>query len=158
MKTFILGLLSVLFLTVARAQPKIGTLAPEIALKDREGQMKTLSSLRGKVVLVDFWASWCVPCRKSNRQLVPLYRKFQEKGFEIFGVSLDEEPAAWQKAIATDKIKWWQVNEAGWNAAHATAWGIEMLPTSFLLNKEGRIISIDPTPTELEKYLQQALQ
>ncbi|MFD2524551.1 TlpA family protein disulfide reductase [Flavihumibacter stibioxidans] len=158
MKTFILGMLSVVFFATANAQPKIGSQAPEIVLKDKEGRLKTLSSLKGKVVLVDFWASWCVPCRKSNRQMVPLYRKYQSKGFEIYGISLDEDPADWQKAVATDRIKWWQVNEAGWNAPNALAWGIEQLPTSFLLDKDGRIISIDPTQVELEKYLQQALQ
>ena len=158
MKTFILGLLQVLLFATVHAQPKIGTIAPEIALNDQNGQLKSLSSLRGKVVLVDFWASWCMPCRRSNRQMAPLYRKYQPKGLEIFGVSLDEDPAAWKKAMVADKIKWWQVNESGWNAANAMAWGIEMLPTAFLLDKEGRIISIDPTPVELEKYLQKALQ
>lgn len=141
------------------AQPKIGNLAPEIVLADQQGRPTSLHALRGKVVLIDFWASWCGPCRKSNRALLPIYRTWKEKGFEIYGISLDQDPAAWQKAIAEDQITWMQFNEkGGWDTPTANAWKIEYLPTSFLLDRNGKIISVDPSPEELRRYLRQALK
>lgn len=156
-------LLAVVFaigtLSIAYAQPKIGTQVPEVSIPDKAGVTQSLSSLKGKVVLVDFWASWCVPCRRSNKQLVAIYEQYGKKGFEIYGISLDEDKQAWQKAVAADKISWLQVNEpGGWNTPTAVAWNIEQLPSSFLVDKQGRVVSIDPTPAELEKYLKEALQ
>ncbi|ULQ53544.1 peroxiredoxin family protein [Flavihumibacter fluvii] len=148
----------VIFLTV-NAQPKIGTIAPDISLTNNNGQTIKLSSLRGKVVLVDFWASWCMPCRKSNHAILPVYNKYKNKGFEVYGISLDQDSVAWQKAVMADRINWLQFNETGgWETNTANAWKIEFLPTSFLLDKNGMIISIDPGTTELNKYLQQALK
>ncbi len=141
------------------AQPKIGQQAPEILLKNTAGKDLRLSELKGKYVLVDFWASWCAPCRKSNKQLGPVYDLYKKKGFEIVGISLDEEEAAWKKAVATDKINWIQFRQdGGWYAPVALAWGIEQLPTSFLLDKTGTIISIDPPAGEIEAVLRQGLK
>lgn len=159
MKQTVLSVLLVLLVVIGYAQPKIGDMAPEIHLKNAAGKEVSLTAYKGSYVLVDFWASWCAPCRKSNKQLGPLYDLYRKKGFEIFGVSLDEEEAAWKKAIAADKINWVQTRqEGGWNAPVALAWGIEQLPTAYLLDKTGRIISIDPSAGEVELVLRQGLK
>jgi peroxiredoxin len=143
----------------AKAQPKIGTVAPDIQLVSNNGDQISLYSLRGKVVLVDFWASWCMPCRKSNRSIVPVYNRFKNKGFEIYGISLDQDTASWRKAVNTDRISWLQFNDRTDGAANTAAiWRVEFLPTSFLLNKKGEIVSVDPGAAELQKYLAQALK
>lgn len=140
------------------AQPTVGSTSPDIQLPDMQGQQQSLHSLRGKYVLVDFWASWCGPCRISNRNLRPLYQKFRSKGFEIFGVSIDDKADAWQRAVVADKINWMQVHQAGgWRAPIARQWGIEAIPASFLINPEGRIIAIDPDEKQLKRFLQKNL-
>jgi thiol-disulfide isomerase/thioredoxin len=140
------------------AQPVVGDQAPDIVLTDLQGREQKLSALQGKLVLVDFWASWCMPCRKSNRELAPLYMKYKGKGFEIFGVSLDEKQQDWKRAVAADKIKWSQVMQAGgWDAPVAMQWKIEQLPTSYLLDKTGKVIAVNPTKSEIEHHLKKAL-
>ncbi len=140
------------------AQPSFGYDAREIALPSVTGDTLRLSSLRGKVVLLDFWASWCPPCRASNRQLVKLYPKFKAKGFEIFSVSLDEEKKNWTRAISKDKISWLQViDPRGWDAQTAINWNISALPTSFLIDKDGKLIAMDLEGKDLEKALKDIL-
>ena len=132
----------------------------QIKLPDVKGDSITLASLKGKVVLLDFWASWCMPCRAANKKLVKLYDKYSKQGFEIFSVSLDEEKKDWQKAIIKDKINWLQVNDprGSWNAKTAADWNISVLPTSFLINKKGDVVAIDPEGKELEKGIRDLLQ
>ena len=141
------------------AQIKFGFDAPEIALPAVNGDTLKLSSLKGKVVLLDFWASWCGPCRVANKGLTKIYSKFREKGFEIYSVSLDDERENWLKAIKKDKITWLQVNDMlAWEAKTALEWKIFALPTSYLIDKEGKLIGMDLEGKELEKTLKQILE
>ena len=141
------------------AQPSIGQQAYEITLPDVKGVIQKLSDQKGKIVLVDFWASWCGPCRKANPGLGVLYSKYKDKGFEIFGVSIDEEKSAWKKAIANDRIRWKQViAPGGWEAPIALEWKIEQIPSSFLLNAEGKVIARDPSKEEIENHLKSILK
>ena len=141
------------------AQQKPGQLASDIVLTDVEGSMTKLSDQKGKIVLVDFWASWCGPCRKANPALLKMYNKYRQNGFEIFGVSIDEDKAAWKKAITRDKITWIQVNDqGGWNGPAATAFKIEQIPTSYLLDQSGMIVAVDLSHKDLEKKIVELLK
>ena len=143
----------------AGAQLKTGQQAPEIALNDVNGKTLRLSDLKGKVVLLDFWASWCGPCRRANKGLVSLYAKLKSKGFEIYSVTLDDDKSEWQRAIAADKITWLQViDKGGWNAATATALKIEQIPATFLLDKQGKIVALDLEGRELEYRVNKLLK
>ena len=137
------------------AQPKVGEKANEITLPDAKGKSITLSSLKGKIVLIDFWASWCGPCRRSIPELKKTYAKFQTKGFEVYGISLDDEAASWKQAIKEDATKWVHVNDA--KGAIAGLWNINYIPNTFLLDKTGKIIAVNPSHQELEALLQKLL-
>ncbi len=147
------------FHTSAQEVANISDPRLQIKLPDVKGDSVTLASLQGKVLLLDFWASWCMPCRAANKKLVKLYDKYKEKGFEIFSVSLDEDKGDWKKAIAKDKISWVQVNDprGSWNAKTAADWNISVLPTTFLINKKGDVVAIDPEGKDLEKGIKELL-
>jgi thiol-disulfide isomerase/thioredoxin len=160
MKKTIIALSLLLFITGLSAQqlPNITDSRVQIKLPQVNGDSLSLVSLKGKVVLLDFWASWCGPCRASNKQLVKLYGKYKEKGLEILSVSLDQDKNDWQKAISKDKITWLQVNDPrGWNATTAIDWNISQIPTSFLINKNGDVVSIDPEGRTLETSVKKLL-
>ena len=141
------------------AQIRQGYDAPDIALPTVNGDSIRLSSLKGKVVLLDFWASWCGPCRSSNKQLTKIYPKYKDKGFEIFSVSLDVDKEKWKNAIKKDKITWLQVNDGGgWEAQTAIKWNINAIPTSYLVDKNGKLVAMDLEGKELEKALKDLLK
>ena len=129
-----------------------------INLPTVKGDSITLASLKGKVVLLDFWASWCGPCRTANRHLVKLYAKYKPQGFEIFSVSVDDNRKSWERAIQKDKITWLQViDPRNWGAQSAINWGISQLPTTFLINKKGDVVAIDPQEKQLDGAIKKLL-
>jgi peroxiredoxin len=132
----------------------IGETAPDIILSDPYGKTIALSSLRGKYTLIDFWASWCKPCRMENPNVVRMYTKFKSKGFEVFSVSLDDNKDSWIKAINDDKLLWNHVSDLKkWNASVVPLYNIESIPFTILLDKEGKIIAKNLRGEDLEKKL-----
>ncbi|MGQ9864098.1 MAG: peroxiredoxin family protein [Bacteroidia bacterium] len=133
----------------------VGALAPEIALPSPEGKILKLTDLRGKWVLIDFWASWCRPCRVENPFVVQLYKKYKDRGFEIFGVSLDVDKNAWLQAIQKDGITWLQVSDLkGWQSGAAQTYGVNAIPATVLINPEGKIIARNLRGMRLQKQLE----
>lgn len=132
-------------------------LAPEISMKTPAGKTLKLSSLRGKVVLIDFWASWCGPCRKENPNVVRLYNQYKDKGFTIFSVSLDQDAEAWKKAIASDGLIWPNhVSDLlGWNTPMTQLYGFQGIPHTVLIDKEGNIIGTGLRGESLEQKLKE---
>ena len=137
----------------------VGAPAPEITLSDTTGTPIALSSLRGKYVLVDFWASWCGPCRAENPNVVRMYNKFKDKGFAIYSVSLDQAKANWTKAIRNDNLTWTHVSDLKfWQSAAAQQYGVQAIPATFLLDKDGKIIAKNLRGDALEQKLEEVLK
>lgn len=132
----------------------IGSEAPEIALPTPAGPIMRLSDLRGKYVLIDFWASWCGPCRRENPNVIKTYATYKDKGFEIFGVSLDQEKSAWINAIAKDQLTWPHVSDLQyWNSVAAQAYQVSSIPMTFLLDPQGKVIAKGLRGDSLNQYL-----
>lgn len=164
---FAVAALFILFAFI-KAQPsgnvegiEIGNIAPDLKFKDPSGNVRDLNSLRGNIVLVDFWASWCGPCRGENPNVVAAYNKFKDakfksaKGFKIYSVSLDQDPAAWMNAIKADGLVWPDhVSDLrGWSSAAAGIYGVQSIPTNFLLDSKGVIIAKSLRGASLEEEL-----
>lgn len=138
---------------------EIGAMAPEIALSDVNGKIIKLSSLKGNVVLIDFWASWCRPCRAENPNVVKLYNKYKNKNFTIYSISLDQDRKKWIDAINQDQLSWPNhVSElTGWKSTPGIQYGVSSIPKTFLIDKDGIIIGHDLRGSTLEKKLSELL-
>ncbi len=134
---------------------KVGDKAPDFTITDPEGKTINLHSLKGKVVFLDFWASWCQPCRMANIEIVPLYHKYNPHGFEIFSVSLDDKKDSWTNAIKNDKMIWpYHGSELkGYESRIAELYNVEGLPTTYLIDENGIIIDSDFDDYDLEVTL-----
>lgn len=177
-----LAVLSPVKTQLAMQKIRVGVEAPNISLPSPDGTVYSLSDLRGQVVLLDFWAAWCRPCRMNNPEVVRMYKKYKDKGFTVFSVSLDgldemtkrrfggdqvreaqyieSEKGKWKNAIQQDNLTWkYHVSDLKkWDCAPAKDYGVTGIPKTYLLDKEGKIVSIDPHRTnslesELEKLL-----
>ncbi|MCF2495992.1 peroxiredoxin family protein [Dyadobacter chenhuakuii] len=136
----------------------VGQQAPDFTLNSPDGKPVALSSLRGKFVLIDFWASWCGPCRMENPNVVRMYDKFKDKGFDIYGVSLDDNEKAWKTAIERDKLKWLHGSELKkWNSGVAQTYGVNAIPATFLIDRDGKIIAKNLRGPALESKLTELL-
>jgi thiol-disulfide isomerase/thioredoxin len=136
----------------------LGAVAPALSGPTPEGGERSLASLRGKYVLVDFWASWCAPCRIENRNYVALYEKYRGAGFEILAVSVDQSGAGWRDGIKKDNATWQHISDlTGWKTPLAARYNVSALPASFLLDPAGRILAKDARGPRLAALLEQHL-
>ncbi len=135
-----------------------GSEAPDLAGMTPDSSNYSLRQMRGKIVLVDFWASWCGPCRRENPNVIAVYNKYKDKGFDILGVSLDRDMPAWKKAIAQDGLPWHHISDLrGWQSQHAQLYSVNSIPATVLVDKNGKIIARNLRGEELGNKLKEIL-
>ncbi|WP_214227525.1 TlpA disulfide reductase family protein [Pedobacter sp. B4-66] len=138
---------------------QVGQPAPEFTITGIDGKPIKLADFKGKYVLLDFWASWCMPCRKENPNVVKAYNTYKDKNFTILGISLDKDPAAWKKAIADDKLTWSHASElSDFEGSTVRLYQIEAIPSSFIIDPKGTIIAKNLRGEELETFLNKTLR
>ncbi|MDH6305164.1 peroxiredoxin [Parabacteroides sp. PF5-5] len=137
---------------------QIGKVAPEFSLPDTAGVQVSLSSFRGKYLLIDFWAAWCPPCRRENPNVVKAFEDFKDKGFTVLGISLDRDKSQWLKAIADDKLTWTHLSDLKyWDSEIPALYGVRGIPDNVLLNPEGIIIARNITGEALHNKLKEVM-
>ena len=143
-----------LFSFCTQAQVKVGDTLPTFTLLNGDDKKVSNTTFQDKFILIDFWASWCAPCRLGNRKLVKLYNTIDKNKLDIIGISLDTDKTKWLKAVAIDKIKFTQLTDPkGFEAKTAMQFGVDALPAKFLFNKKGILIAINPTDEQIINYL-----
>lgn len=144
-----------LIINIATAQINVGDTIPSVTLKNSSNKDVNITSFKGKYVLIDFWASWCAPCRLGNKKLVKLHNEVSSDRIEIIGISIDTDANKWLKAIEKDKIKFTQlIDSKGFDAETAVRFGVDELPSKYLFNQEGILIAKNPSEEDIIKLIE----
>jgi thiol-disulfide isomerase/thioredoxin len=151
----------------SKTVPRVGQKATDLSYLNPDGESMALSDLEGHVVLLDFWASWCGPCRRKNPSIVAVYEKYRDKkfikgteGFEVYSLSLDKNKDRWLAAIEKDKLDWdYHVSDLkGWSSEGARKYGVRSIPSTFLIDEEGYILLVNPSSAAIELELDKRLK